>query len=423
MKGKENEEESKLAGRLPDDWIASHYKRAKKAKQNMKEGWRLIQETKEDLRISKQQRAEREAIRAQKDALEAKATTTGEQRASAHVVAPKAKRVADDKRVEKAKPDMEERRRDILEMQERLRSLKQQRKEREEEAQKDDKLVDKIIKDFEEEWRRQSPKKNEGQRTELQPNDFLAVGIEMIDKGIKDTLEDRGAKNAQNSGALHSKYEAEAKATKASDTQDEFKVSRLTVTTGAHNPVIPQEEDARMRQERLAYGMSEKDSVVAELELEALSETSSNISDNEDEFGRSTKRVVDDDVHKRVRELDEKLGVRLPAVREEKERLELRIVAKEAKLIEMPHPREEKKRRIQEKREAKRIAIETKKAERRELAAKKKAIQEKLAREIEEQRALKAKEDAEAKARKAAAARDSLLASKSMADRYEGQSC
>lgn len=86
---------------------------------------------------------------------------------------------------------------------------------------------------------------------------------------------------------------------------------------GPEAPIIPDEdeEDARMRREMLAYGMSEMGSVVAELELEDGSDwdeddyTDSEISE-EDEFGRSIRPVVDEDMHKRMRELEEKLGVR-----------------------------------------------------------------------------------------------------------------
>lgn len=91
---------------------------------------------------------------------------------------------------------------------------------------------------------------------------------------------------------------------------------------GPEAPIIPEdedEEDARMRREMLAYGMSEMGSVVAELELEDGSDwdeddyTDEEITDDdeeEDQYGRSTRKVVDEDMHKRMRELEEKLGVR-----------------------------------------------------------------------------------------------------------------
>lgn len=89
---------------------------------------------------------------------------------------------------------------------------------------------------------------------------------------------------------------------------------------GPEAPIIPEdedEEDARMRREMLAYGMSEMGSVVAELELEDGSDwdeddyTDEEITDDEeDQYGRSTSKMVDEDMHKRMRELEEKLGVR-----------------------------------------------------------------------------------------------------------------
>lgn len=91
---------------------------------------------------------------------------------------------------------------------------------------------------------------------------------------------------------------------------------------GPEAPIIPEdedEEDARMRREMLAYGMSEMGSVVAELELEDGSDwdeddyTDEEITDDDDEedqYGRSKRKVVDEDMHKRMRELEEKLGVR-----------------------------------------------------------------------------------------------------------------
>lgn len=92
-------------------------------------------------------------------------------------------------------------------------------------------------------------------------------------------------------------------------------------SSGSGAPVIPADEsveDARMRSEMLAYGMSEIGSVVAELELESGSDwdeddyTDDEITDDDDEdqYGRSTRKVVDEDIHKRMRELEEKLGVR-----------------------------------------------------------------------------------------------------------------
>jgi unconventional prefoldin RPB5 interactor 1 len=87
-------------------------------------------------------------------------------------------------------------------------------------------------------------------------------------------------------------------------------------------PVIPVDEspeDAALRREMLQYGMSEVGAVVAELDLEDGSdwtdddydqEDSSSTGD-EDEFGRSTSRVVDDEIRRQMIELEQRLGVRM----------------------------------------------------------------------------------------------------------------
>lgn len=95
-------------------------------------------------------------------------------------------------------------------------------------------------------------------------------------------------------------------------------------STGADAPIIPASEsadDAALRSDMLQYGMSEIGSVVAELELESGSDYSdddegyddefSEGDDDEDRFGRSTRAVVDEGLHQRMRELEEKLGVRM----------------------------------------------------------------------------------------------------------------
>ncbi|KFY44758.1 hypothetical protein V494_01328 [Pseudogymnoascus sp. VKM F-4513 (FW-928)] len=95
-------------------------------------------------------------------------------------------------------------------------------------------------------------------------------------------------------------------------------------STGPDAPVVPTsetEEEAALRREMLQYSMSEIGAVVAELDLESGSEWSeddegyddefSDGDDDEDSYGRSTRKVVDDDLHQRMRELEEKLGVRM----------------------------------------------------------------------------------------------------------------
>ncbi|KAH8646615.1 Prefoldin subunit-domain-containing protein [Tricladium varicosporioides] len=87
-------------------------------------------------------------------------------------------------------------------------------------------------------------------------------------------------------------------------------------------PVIPENEsteDAVLRRQMLEYGMSEVGAVVAELELEEGSDWSDEDydedetvdTDDEDEFGRSTGRIVDDALRQQMIELEERLGARV----------------------------------------------------------------------------------------------------------------
>lgn len=87
-------------------------------------------------------------------------------------------------------------------------------------------------------------------------------------------------------------------------------------------PVIPKNEsteDAAFRRQMLEYGMSEVGAVVAELELEEGSDWSDEDydedetadTDDEDEFGRSTGRIVDDELRQQMIELEERLGARV----------------------------------------------------------------------------------------------------------------
>jgi unconventional prefoldin RPB5 interactor 1 len=86
-------------------------------------------------------------------------------------------------------------------------------------------------------------------------------------------------------------------------------------------PVIPTDEpadDAALRREMLQYGLDEVGSVVAELNLEEGSDWSDedyedddSNTDDEDEFGRSKGRMVDEDLRQRMIELEERLGVRM----------------------------------------------------------------------------------------------------------------
>ncbi|KAF7894453.1 uncharacterized protein EAF01_009904 [Botrytis porri] len=84
--------------------------------------------------------------------------------------------------------------------------------------------------------------------------------------------------------------------------------------------VIPTDEspeDAALRRDMLQYGMSEVGSVVAEINLEDGSDWESedyaddSDSDDEDQFGKSTRQVMDDELRQRMIELEEKLGLRM----------------------------------------------------------------------------------------------------------------
>ncbi|QSZ35147.1 hypothetical protein DSL72_008012 [Monilinia vaccinii-corymbosi] len=83
-------------------------------------------------------------------------------------------------------------------------------------------------------------------------------------------------------------------------------------------PTDESPEDAALRRDMLQYGMSEVGSVVAEINLEDGSDwesedyaDDSDSDDDEDQFGRSTRPVVDDELRQRMIELEEKLGVRM----------------------------------------------------------------------------------------------------------------
>lgn len=82
-------------------------------------------------------------------------------------------------------------------------------------------------------------------------------------------------------------------------------------------PTDESEEDAALRRQMLQYGMSEVGAVVAELNLEDGSDwddedyEDDDMTDDEDRFGRSTGRVVDDELRQRMIELEERLGVRM----------------------------------------------------------------------------------------------------------------
>lgn len=90
--------------------------------------------------------------------------------------------------------------------------------------------------------------------------------------------------------------------------------------------VVPSDtpEEAELRKEMLRYGLDEVNDVVAELELEDdygdedtedeydyNEEPDSDLSEEEDKFGRSTRRVLSDDYVKEMQDLEKKLNARM----------------------------------------------------------------------------------------------------------------
>ena len=112
------------------------------------------------------------------------------------------------------------------------------------------------------------------------------------------------------------------------DTTDKKRESRPDLTARTSPPVIPIDEspeDAALRRQMIQYGLHEVGAVVAELELDDESgsqysysdddvdgdeEYTSGTDDEEDAFGRTKRRVVDDDYRKQMLELEKKLNVR-----------------------------------------------------------------------------------------------------------------
>ncbi|CAG8960423.1 hypothetical protein HYFRA_00008141 [Hymenoscyphus fraxineus] len=98
-------------------------------------------------------------------------------------------------------------------------------------------------------------------------------------------------------------------------------------------PIIPTNEspeDAALRQDMIQYSLSEVGAVVAELELEEGSDWSQDEyddeisdTDDEDEYGRSTGRVVNDEIRQQMLALEAKLGIKnMRDVKEESSNVE-----------------------------------------------------------------------------------------------------
>ncbi|KAI9743621.1 MAG: hypothetical protein M1818_002937 [Claussenomyces sp. TS43310] len=103
------------------------------------------------------------------------------------------------------------------------------------------------------------------------------------------------------------------------EVRDNHKDLRPVLTGEPRIPADESPEHAAIRKEMLEYGMSDINAVVAELDLEDDSDFIDEGYDDEDEdassleeeddFGRSTRSVVDDEMRRRMLELEDKLGV------------------------------------------------------------------------------------------------------------------
>ncbi|PWY93474.1 hypothetical protein BO94DRAFT_343809 [Aspergillus sclerotioniger CBS 115572] len=111
----------------------------------------------------------------------------------------------------------------------------------------------------------------------------------------------------------------------SNDQEDKPAALDPTIEVHGERPVTEVDEppeDAQLRREMLQYSLNEVGSVVAELELD---EGASDISvddeydayefdddddEEEDEYGRSTGRVLSEDYHRQMRELEQKLNAR-----------------------------------------------------------------------------------------------------------------
>ncbi|KAH6720780.1 Prefoldin subunit-domain-containing protein [Leptodontidium sp. MPI-SDFR-AT-0119] len=145
------------------------------------------------------------------------------------------------------------------------------------------------------------------------PAAFLETAPEPVKKSPKPTK--KGVKFAEDT-----KPGPEPEKSKtAKRLEDIMKIAKEQETPPSEPPVIPTNEtaeDAALRREMLQYGMSEIGSVVAELDLEEGSDWSdddyddTSSFDDEDAFGRSTGKLVDEELRQQMIELEERLGVR-----------------------------------------------------------------------------------------------------------------
>ncbi|TVY76030.1 hypothetical protein LSUE1_G008137 [Lachnellula suecica] len=170
--------------------------------------------------------------------------------------------------------------------------------------------------------------------------------LEVLQKaGIKDLPESAGAENSASQDVQASledsptevkpvkkgvKFAADTKVGPEQERSQTAKkveaimnLAKQQETPPSKPPIIPTDEspeDAALRRDMLQYGMSEVGAVVAELDLEDGSDWSDgnyddyeddSDSDSEDEHGRSTSKVMTDDLKRQMVELEERLGVRM----------------------------------------------------------------------------------------------------------------
>jgi len=130
----------------------------------------------------------------------------------------------------------------------------------------------------------------------------------------------KGVKFAKDTKAETVELEPE-KSEAAKRMEEIMKSAKESEKLSAEPAVIPadeSEEDAALRRDMLQYGMSEVGSVVAELNLEDGSDWESedyadysDTDDDEDQFGRSKGKVVDDELRQQMIELEQRLGIRM----------------------------------------------------------------------------------------------------------------
>ncbi|KAJ9198402.1 hypothetical protein DTO164E3_5235 [Paecilomyces variotii] len=130
----------------------------------------------------------------------------------------------------------------------------------------------------------------------------------------KETTMDQPKPAPSQTSGVHAGADSKSTSTIAESVKE--REERLIPVTDVDEPP----EDAKLRREMLAYGLNEVGAVVAELELD---EDGSEISidddydsyyydseEEEDEYGRTTSKVLTEEYHQQMRELERKLNAR-----------------------------------------------------------------------------------------------------------------